>query len=109
MAFLKLNLQQLRDVCQEEDIDHSGLRRKKELIERNNEVREARQAVVEDDDGENEAEFDEDAASVAKGPVSQNGGSNCSREEPTDILRLRLQLELARAEKEKVEAEEWRC
>ena len=76
------------------------------MIERINEVREARQATVEDVDVENEAEFDEDAASAASRPVSQNGGSNCSREESTDILRLRLQLELARAEKEKVEAEE---
>ena len=106
MALSKLNLQQLRGVCQEEDIDHSGLHGKKYLIERINEVREARQATVEDDDVENEAEFDEDAASVASRPVSQNHGSNCSREESTDILRLRLQLELARAEKEKVEAEE---
>ena len=75
---------------QEEDIDHFGLRRKKELVERINEVCEARQTAVEDDDGEDEAEFDEDAASVASRPVSQNGGSNCSREESTDILRLRL-------------------
>ena len=73
------------------------------MIGRINEVREARQATVEDDGGE-EAEFDEDAASVASRPVSQNGGSNCSREESTDILRLRLQLELARAE-EGVQAE----
>ena len=53
MALSKLNLQQLRDVCQEEDIDHSGLHRQKDLIERINEVREARQATVEDDDVEN--------------------------------------------------------
>ena len=106
MALSKLNLQQLRDVCQEEDIDHSGLHMKKDLIERINDVREARQATVEDDDVENEAEFDEDAASVASRPVSQNGGSNCSREEFMDILRLRLQLELARAEERKVQAEE---
>ena len=103
MALSKPNLQQLTDVCQEEDIDHSGLNRKKDLIERINEVREARQATVEDDNGENEAEFDEDAASVASRPVSQNGSSNCSRDQFTDILRL---LELARAEKEKVETEE---
>ena len=95
-------------MCQEYDIDHAGLRRKKELIESINEVREARQTVVEDDDGEDEAEFEKDATSVASRPVSQNGGSNCIREESTDILRLRLQLELARAEKEKVEAEEQR-
>ena len=101
----KLNLQQLRDVCQGEDIDHSALRRKKDLIERINEVREARQAAVEDNDVENEAEFYEDAASVASRPVSQNGGYNCSQEESTDILRLRLQLELARAEERKVQAE----
>ena len=65
-----------------------GYTGKKYLIERINEVREARQATVEDDDGENEAEFDEDAASVASRSVSQNGGSNCSRRESTDILRL---------------------
>ena len=53
----KLKLQQLRDVCQEEDIDHSGLHMKKDLIERINEVREARQTAVEDDGGEDEAEF----------------------------------------------------
>ena len=106
MALSKLNLQQLRDVCHEEDIRHSGLHRKKDLIERINEVREARQATVEDDDVVNEAEFDEDAASVASRRVSQNGRSNSGREESTDIHRLRLQLELARAEKEKVEAEE---
>ena len=60
MALSKLKLQQLRDVCQEEeeDIDHSWLHGKKDLMERINEVREARQAAVEDDDGENEAEFD---------------------------------------------------
>ena len=75
MALSKLNLQRLRDVFQEEDIDHSGLRRKKYLIERINEIRETRQATAEDDDVENEAEFDEDAASVARRPVSQNGGS----------------------------------
>ena len=92
-------------MCQEEDIDHSGLRRKKDLIERINEVRETRQTAVEDDNGEDEAEFDEDAANVAIRPVSQNGGSNCSREESTDILTLRLQLELARVEKKKVQAE----
>ena len=56
MALSKLNLQHLRDVCQEKDIDHSGLHRKKDLIERINENREARQATVEDDDVENEAE-----------------------------------------------------
>ena len=44
--------------------------------------------------------------SVVSQSVSQNGGSNCGREESTDILRLRLQLELARAEKERVQAEE---
>ena len=43
---------------------------------------------VDDDDVENEAEFDEDAASVASQLVSQNGSSNCGREESTDILRL---------------------
>ena len=93
MALSKRNLQQLRDVCQEEDIDHSGLHRKKYLFERINEVREARQATVEDNNVENEAELDEDVANVASRPVSQNGGSICSREESTDILRLRLQLE----------------
>ena len=56
------------------------------MIERINEVREARQTAVEDDDGEDEAEFDEDAASVASRPFSQNGGSNFGREESTDIL-----------------------
>ena len=66
----------------------SGYVGKKDLIERINEVREARQATVEDDDGENETEFDDDAARVASRPVSQNGGSNCSRRESTDILRL---------------------
>ena len=44
-------------------------------------------------------------ASVASHSVSQNGSSNCSREESTCILWLRLQLELARAEKERVQAE----
>ena len=58
MALSKLELQQLRDVCQEEDIYHSGLHRKKELIETINEVREVRQTVVEDDDGKDKAEFD---------------------------------------------------
>ena len=66
-----------------------GYIEKKDLIERINEVREARQTAVEDDNGEDEAEFDEDAASVASRLVSKNGGSNCSREESTDILRLR--------------------
>ena len=61
---------------------------KKDLIERIDDIREARQAAVEDDGGEDEAEFDEDAASVASRPASKNGGSNCSREESTDILRL---------------------
>ena len=66
------------------------------------------QTVVEDDEGEDEVEFDEEVASVASQPVSENGGSNCSREEPTDILRLRLQLELAWAEKKTLQAErEW--
>ena len=78
---------------------------KKYSIERINEVRDARQSAVEDDDVENEAEFDEDAASVASRPVSHNGGSNCSREEFTGILRLRLQLELARTEERKVQTE----
>ena len=63
------------------------------MIVRINEVCGARQAEVEDDDGEDETEFDEDAADVASGPVSQNDGSNCSREESTDILRLRLQVD----------------
>ena len=75
------------------------------MIERINEVREARQTAVEDDVGEDEVEFDEDVAIVASQPVPQNGGSNCSREQSTDTLRLRLQLELARAEKERVLAE----
>ena len=85
-----------------------GYVEKKDFIERINEVREARQTAVEDDDCEDEVEFDEDVASVVSRPVSQNGRSNCSREESTDILRLRLQLELARTEKEKVQAEERR-
>ena len=59
------------------------------MIESINGVREARQTAVEDDDAEDEAEFDKDATSVTSRPVSQNGGSNCSREESTDILRLR--------------------
>ena len=94
-------------MCQKEDIDYSGLRKKKDLIERINEVREARQVAVDDDEGENEVEFGEDKTNVARQPVSQNDGSNCSREEFTDILKLRLQLELARAE-EKVQAEQRR-
>ena len=57
MAFSKLKLQQLRDVCQEEDIDHSGLCRKNDLIEGFNEVREVRQSAVEDDDGEDDVEL----------------------------------------------------
>ena len=77
---------------------------KKHLIERFNEVREARQTAVEDNDGEDDVEFNEDVASVVSQSVSQNGGSNCSREESTDILRLRLQLELARAEERKDQA-----
>ena len=90
-ALSKLKLQQLRDVCQEEDIDHARLRRKKDdLIERISDVREARETAVEDDDGEDRAEFDENAASVASRPVSQNGGCNCSQEVSIDILRLRL-------------------
>ena len=59
----------------------------KDLIERINEVREARQTAVENDDGEDEVEFNEDMASVASQLFSQNGGSNCSREESSDILR----------------------
>ena len=78
---------------------------KKDLIERINEVREARQTAAEDDDGDDEVEFDEDVASVTSQPVSQNGGSSCSREKSTDIIRLRLQLELAPAEKERVQEE----
>ena len=93
MALSKLKLQQLREVSQKEDIDYSGLRTKKDLIERINEVREARQAVVDDDEEEDEVEFGDDLASVPRQSVSQNGGSNCDREESTDILRLRLQLE----------------
>ena len=108
MALSKLKLQQLREVCQEKDIDYSGLRRNKDLIERINEVREARQAAVDDDESEDEVEFGEDLASVAIQPVSQNGGSNCSEEESTDIVRMRLQLELARAEERKVQAEKER-
>ena len=108
MALSNLKLQQLRYVCQEEHIDYSGLRRKKDLIERINEVREAKQTAFEDDEGQDEVEFDEDVASVASQSVSQNSGSNCSREESTDILRLRLQLELARAEERKVQAEKER-
>ena len=50
------------------------------MIERINEVREARQTAVEDDEDEDEVEFDKDVASVAIQPVSQNSGSNCSRE-----------------------------
>ena len=57
------------------------------MIERINEVHEARQTAFEDED-EDEVEFDEDVASVASLSVSQNGGSNCSREESTDILSL---------------------
>ena len=88
MALSKIKLQQLREVCQEVDIDYSVLRRKKDLIERINEVREARQTAVEDDDGEDEIEFSKDVASVASQSVSQNADSNCSREETTNILRL---------------------
>ena len=101
MALSKLKLQKLREVCQEEDIDYSGLRRKKDLTEKINVVREARQMAVEDDEDEDEVEFDEDVASVASQPVSQNGSSNCCREESADILRLLLQLELGSAEKER--------
>ena len=57
MALSKLKLPQLREVCHEEDIDHSGLLGKN-MIERINEVREARQTAVKDDDGEDEAAFD---------------------------------------------------
>ena len=64
MALSKLKLQQLREVCHEKDIDNSGLRKKKDLIERINEVCEARQAAIEDDEGDDEAGFDEDVASV---------------------------------------------
>ena len=48
MALSKLKLQQLREVCQEEDIDYSGIRRKTDFIERINEVREARRTAAED-------------------------------------------------------------
>ena len=82
------------------------LHRKNDLIARINEVREARQAAIDDDEGEDEVEYSEDVASVASQSVSQNGGSNCGREESTDILRLRLQLELARAEERIVQTEE---
>ena len=58
------------------------------MIERINEVRGTRKTAVEDDDGEDEAEFDEHAASVVSQPVSPNGGSKCSKEESTDILSL---------------------
>ena len=71
MALSKLELQQLREVCQEKDIDYSGLRRKKDLIERISEDREARQTVVKDDEGEDEVEFNEDMASVASQSVYQ--------------------------------------
>ena len=81
-----------------------GYVRKKDLIERINEVREARQTAIEDDEDEDDVEFDEDVASVASQSFSQNGGSNCSREESTDTRRLRLQLEVARSE-ERVQAE----
>ena len=54
-----------------EDIDYSGLSRKKDLIERINEVRGARQTMVKDDDGEDEVEFNEDMASVASQSVSK--------------------------------------
>ena len=60
MALSKLKLQQLREVSQEEDIDYSGLRTKKDFIERINEVREARQAVIDDDEEEGEVEFGDD-------------------------------------------------
>ena len=98
MALSKLTLQQLREVCHEEDIDRSGLHRKKDLIAWINEVREARQAAIDDVEGEDEVEFDEDVGSVASQSVAQSGVSNCGREESTDTLRLRLQSELARAE-----------
>ena len=105
MALSKRKLQQLKEVCQDEDIDYSGLRRKQDLMERINEVRKVRQTAVEDDDGEDEVEFNEDVANVASQSVSQNGGSSCSRGESTVILRLRLQLELASAEKKRFQAE----
>ena len=50
-------------MCHKEDIDHFGLHRKKDFITKINEVREARQAAIDDGDGENEVEFDEDVAS----------------------------------------------
>ena len=74
------------------------------MIERINKVREARQAAVDDDDGEDAFEFDEDVANIASQSISQNGGSNCSREVFTDIHRLRLQIELVRAEERKVQS-----
>ena len=64
--------------------------------------------AVEDEDGEDEVGFNKDAANVASQSFSQNGGSDCSQEESTDILRPLFQLELVRAEKEKVQAEERR-
>ena len=69
-----------------------------DLIEKINEVRDARQAPVDDDEGDDEFEFGEDLANVASQSVSQSGGSNCGREESTDIHRLRIQLELATPE-----------
>ena len=57
------------------------------MIERINDVREARQAAVDDDEGGDEVEFNEDVASVFNQSISQNDGSNCGREEFTDILR----------------------
>ena len=76
MALSKLKLQQLREVCQEQDIDYSGIRRQKDLIELINEIRETGQAAVDDDEGEDEVEFGEDVASVASESVSQNGDSS---------------------------------
>ena len=75
------------------------------MIEKINEVCEARKAVFKHDEGEDEVEFDGNVASVASQVVSQNGGSKCDQEDSTEILKLRLQLELARAEERKLQAE----
>ena len=51
-------------MCQEKDIDYFGLCRKKYLIGKIDEVREARRTAGEDDDGEDEVEFDEDVTAI---------------------------------------------
>ena len=74
-----MKLQKLREFCKEEDIDYSALHRKKDLSAKINEVREARQAVVDDDVVENSVVSHEDVASDANQSASQSGITSCGQ------------------------------